>query len=63
MGDWNEKLNENERFFILREPAALSLCQERLRAHSQGILAFFAASDGIVGGELVGIQCSGQSTS
>lgn len=32
--DWNDKMNEDERYFILR------------------ILAFFAASDGIVGGEL-----------
>ncbi|KAI9632387.1 ferritin-like superfamily [Dioszegia hungarica] len=35
MGDWNDKLNENERFFILR------------------ILAFFAASDGIVGENII----------
>ncbi|EIW69085.1 hypothetical protein TREMEDRAFT_31348 [Tremella mesenterica DSM 1558] len=35
MHDWNERLTENERFFILR------------------ILAFFAASDGIVGENIV----------
>lgn len=35
MGDWNTKLNENERFFVSR------------------ILAFFAASDGIVNENLV----------
>lgn len=35
MGDWNDRLNQNERFFILR------------------ILAFFAASDGIVGENIV----------
>ncbi|ORY27499.1 ferritin-like superfamily [Naematelia encephala] len=35
LGDWNEKLTDNERFFILR------------------ILAFFAASDGIVGENIV----------
>ncbi|WRT69359.1 uncharacterized protein IL334_006343 [Kwoniella shivajii] len=35
LGDWNDKLTEQERFFILR------------------ILAFFAASDGIVGENIV----------
>ena len=35
MDDWNNKLNENERYFISR------------------VLAFFAASDGIVGENLI----------
>ena len=51
--DWDEKLTENERFFILREltyPLAALHWDNFCLSRKSGILAFFAASDGIVGG-------------